>query len=526
MLAFGSHAQQRPKLVVGIVVDQMRQDYLVRFQSKYGKGGFKRLLSEGFQFSQCNINYVPTYTGPGHAAIYTGTTPQINGIVGNEWLECLSGDTMYCVADKWVETVGSETKAGRMSPRNMYTTTMTDELRLSTNFKGKVIGVCIKDRGSILPAGHSANAAYWFDSKVGNFVTSTYYMNELPEWVKQFNAEKWPEKLINQTWNTYLPIETYTESDKDLSPYEGVLSDKEASPTFPHKLGEIRKEGYGTLLTTPFGNTLTKLMAIKAMEKEGLGKDSITDFLALSFSSTDYIGHNYGINSIELEDAYIRLDRELEELFNYLDAQVGKGKFTVFLSADHGCAHNPQYLKDRKIPAGFFDYSKAIDSLKTQLKMVMNEDALIRYYENQQIYLNEPKAGGAMTRKELGNYISKFMMQFEGVDFCITADQLNNTSWDWGIRSKIQKGFNASRCGDVYICLKPGWMELSRKTGTTHGSAFDYDTHIPFVLMGWGIKAGITNKPVSITDIAPTICDLIKIQTPSGCTGQSVYPVH
>ncbi len=517
---------QKPKLVVGIVIDQMRYDYLEKFKSGFGKGGFNRLLSQGRNYSQCHINYFPTYTAPGHASIYTGTTPAVHGIVANEWFERKTNDTMYCVSDNSVQTIGSTTSAGMMSPKNLYSTTMTDQLKLSTNFKGKVVSICIKDRGSILPGGHHPDECYWFDNKVGKWITSTYYAQELPSWVQNFNNKNLPEVLINQTWNTFFPISKYTQSTADDVPYESPLTKKELKPVFPHRLSEIRENNeYGLLLKTPFGNTLTRLMVQDALKNIDLGKDTITDFLAVSFSSTDYVGHHFGINAIELEDTYYRLDRELDSLFQSLDKSVGKDNYIVFLTADHGCAHNPQYLIDNHMNAGFFKEHQMLDSLNQVLDKTYKQEKLIKYVENQQIYLDDALIASANLNKEsIIQTISEAIKYFEGIEGIVTANQIiNNQILGALFDTHYQKGFRKERCGDIYYKLLPGWMIMPRPTGTTHGSPYDYDTHIPFLLMGPQVKAGVDGQSVNITDIAPTICNLLGIQLPDGCTGKNVY---
>ena len=354
----------RPKLVVGIVVDQMRWDYLYRYYDRYQQNGFKRLLNEGFTCENTYIDYIPTVTAIGHSTTYTGSVPSIHGITGNEFIIEATGKTMYCTEDSTVSTVGSASNAGKMSPRNLLTTTITDELKLATNFRSKVIGIALKDRGSILPAGHTANAAYWFDGPTGNWITSTYYMNELPAWVKRFNDQKLPEKYLKQDWNTLYDIKTYVQSSTDNNPYEGKFSGSSTS-TFPVKTSTLfTDKNYDILRTTPFGNTFTLDMAKAAIDNEQLGKDDITDFLALSFSSPDYIGHKFGINAIEVEDTYLRLDRDLANLLSYLDTKVGKGAYTVFLTADHGAAHNPNFLIDNKIPAGYFPSGQVLRDIE------------------------------------------------------------------------------------------------------------------------------------------------------------------
>src|ERR1700743_444621 len=344
----------RPKLVVGIVVDQMRWDYLYRFYERYQDNGFKRLLNEGFSCDNTQIDYIPTFTAPGHTCIYTGSVPAIHGIPGNDFIIQATGKSMYCTDDTSVVGVGSTSTAGQMSPKNMLVTTVTDELRLATNFRSKVIGIALKDRGGILPAGHTANAAYWFDDKTGNWITSTYYMSDLPQWAQDFNNQKNAETYLKLDWNTLYPIDTYLQSTEDNSKYEGKFKGTDA-PTMPVKTSALYKGNLGLIRSTPYGNTLTLDYAVAAINGEGLGNHDITDFLALSLSSTDYIGHQFGINAVEIEDTYLRLDRDIANFLTFLDAKVGRGNYTVFLTADHGAAHNTQFLKDRGVPADVWD---------------------------------------------------------------------------------------------------------------------------------------------------------------------------
>src|SRR5690606_25096172 len=316
----------RPKLVVGIVVDQMRQEYFYKFEDRYVEGGLKRLKYEGFMMKNGHYNYIPTYTGPGHASVYTGATPATHGIIGNDWYVRELNGTIYCAGDSTVTAVGGSAGNGKISPRNMLTTTITDELRFASNKRSKVVGVAIKDRGAALPAGHLGDA-YWFDGATGEFMTSTYYTEELPQWVKDFNNRELPKKYLSQTWETLFAIETYRQSIADDNPFEGPFKGRE-TPTFPYDLPALMKDngGLGMVASTPFGNTLTLDMAYAALEGEQLGKRGETDFLAVSFSTPDYIGHRFGPQSIEVEDNYLRLDRELAQFFDHLDRELGKGE--------------------------------------------------------------------------------------------------------------------------------------------------------------------------------------------------------
>jgi predicted AlkP superfamily pyrophosphatase or phosphodiesterase len=515
----GSKMQQ-PKLVVGIVIDQMRYDYLYRYWDKYGNGGFKRLLKEGYFCTNTNINYVPTYTGPGHAAIYTGTTPSVNGIVGNEWFDRKSRKPVYCVSDTAYMTVGStDAKEGQMSPNNLLTTTVTDELRLSSNFKSKVIGISLKDRGAILPAGHSANAAYWFDGKSGNWISSSYYMDKLPRWVNDFNNARQPEKFLSQDWNTLIPIGQYSESSGDTSAFEEPFKG-ETQPVFPHHL---QKMNPGMLRETPFGNTFTKNFAEAAIKSENLGKRGFCDFLAVSFSSTDYIGHRFGPNSVEVEDTYLRLDKDIEEFLDFLDGYIGKNNVLVFITADHGAANNPGYLKSLKInSAGNFNSSYITDTLRTFLVNKFHNSHLIEDYENQQLYLNKDTLSARkLSISEVTAKICDEIKRYPGIAGTVPCSYFTANTYTEGQMALLQRGYYESRSGDIAITLKPGWLENKIK-GTTHGSGYSYDTHIPLIFYGWKIRNGKSDEPVSITDIAPTVASMLQIQYPGGCTGKPI----
>jgi predicted AlkP superfamily pyrophosphatase or phosphodiesterase len=378
----------RPKLVVGIVVDQMRWDYLYRYYDRYTDNGFKRLLNEGYTCENTYIDYVPTVTAIGHSTVYTGSVPAIHGITGNDFIIQATGKSMYCTEDTTVQTVGSPSDAGHMSPRNLLASTITDELKLATNFRSKVIGISLKDRGSILPAGHTPNAAYWFDDVSGNWITSTYYMKDLPAWLKKFNDQKLPEKYLKQDWNTLYDIKTYVQSSGDNNRYEGKFSTSTTS-TFPVKTSALfTNKNYSVIRTTPYGNSITLDMAKAVIENEQLGQNAVTDFLAVSFSSPDYIGHKFGINAIEVEDTYLRLDKDLAEFFTYLDTKVGKGTYAVFLTADHGAAHNPNFLIDNKIPAGYWGSAQVQKDLNAALEKTFNAKDIVLNFGNSQVNLN------------------------------------------------------------------------------------------------------------------------------------------
>jgi len=516
-------APPKPKLIVGIVVDQMRYDYLYRFADKFGNDGFKRLMSEGFNCTNTNYNYTPTETGPGHASVYTGTTPCIHGIVGNNWYDRTTQKSIYCADDKTVKTVGAVSDAGQMSPRNMLANTITDEVHQASNMYSKVIGVALKDRGAILPAGHTANAAYWYDSS-GAWISSTYYMKDLPAWVDKFNKKELPRQYLSKSWNTLLPGDQYIDCSPDNNKYESKFKG-ESSPTFPHDLPGLMaaNKGLDMIRYTPFGNTLTKDFAIATIEEESLGQGFATDFLTVSFSSTDYIGHFYGPHSIELEDTYLRLDRDLADLFHFLDKYLGKENVLVFLTADHAVVDVPQYLIDKKIPAGYFSYRPAMDSLKKYLNKNYG-DTLVEAYYNKQVYLNHTViANKKIQENALEEDIADFLLRFNGVIQTVTAHTLKTAGFaPDDARSFTQNGYQAKRCGDVMLLLLPGWIESDRPTGTTHGSSYSYDTHVPLLWYGWKVKPGSTGDAARPIDIAPSISQLLNIPFPDGCTGRPI----
>lgn len=504
-----------PKLVVGIVVDQMRYDYLPLYWEDFEDGGFKRLVNKGFSFENNHFNYFPTYTGPGHAAVYTGTTPSVNGIVGNAWYDRNIDDEMYVVEDSTVSPVGTQSDVGKMSPENLLSTTVTDELK-SASSESKIIGISIKDRGAVLPAGHLADGAYWYESASGNFVSSSWYVSELPKWIKEFNSKGLARELSQETWNTLLSKSKYTESNPDDTPYEATF-ENENNPVFPHNLDANKGEGYGILSSSPFGNTVVKELAKAVINGEQLGDDSNTDFLAVSFSSTDYVGHRYGPHSIELQDTYLRLDRDLTDLLNHLDDKVGKGNYLVFLTSDHGVVDVPQELIDKNLPGGYFDSDFVIKQLSSYLKEQYGNSKWINAYTNQQVYLDR----NLITQKnvdltEIQNTAADFLLQFDGVLSTNTAQNFQEREYESGQQAMYDRGFMYDRSGDVFIQLKSGWLDSNYPTGTSHGSPYNYDTHVPLLFYGWGVPQGKSSERTVIPQIAPTISNMLDIELPSG----------
>lgn len=541
LLAFAAphvHAQQkksapastaptlaRPKLVVGIVVDQMRWDYLYRYYNRYSNDGFKRLLLQGFSCENTLIDYVPSYTAVGHTTIFTGSVPAIHGIAGNDWTDQLTGKTVYCTADSTVQSVGNESEDGKMSPRNLLASTITDELRLATNFNAKVVGVSLKDRASILPAGHTATAAYWFDDASGHFISSSYYMQQLPDWVNAYNNNNKVTSLIANGWQTLYPINSYTQSDVDEKNYEGKFKG-ETGTGFPHAINEVYKQSKSSFRSTPFGNTLTLDFASAALEAYQLGRGSSTDFLTINCASTDYVGHMFGPNSIEVEDTYLRLDQDLAKFFQLLDTKVGKGQYLVFLSADHGAAHAIGFMQEHRLPADFWYAKPLADTLNKMLAGKFNVNGLVRSVMNYQVNFNLSKIAAekidyTAVKKSVVDYVQKQ----PGVSFVVDMAEAGAAPVPEPIKKMIINGYNAKRSGGVQIVLSPGWFEGYSKTGTTHGTWNPYDTHIPLLFYGWNIKPGKTNRETHMTDIAATLAAMLHVQMPNGCVGHVIEEV-
>ena len=476
--AWAGKKVDRPKLVVGLVVDQMRWDYLYYYYEDFGEGGLKRLLNEGFSCENNMINYIPTITAIGHTSVYTGSVPALHGIAGNNFME--NGKDVYCCADATVQGVGTDTKAGRMSPRNNKGTTIGDELRLATNFKSRVIGVALKDRAAIFPAGHSANAAYWYDNAVGHFVTSTYYMDALPKWVEQFNKQNATKK----------------NEDQKMKP-EGV--------------------------------SITFKMADAILHHEHLGMGEYPDMLTISISSTDAIAHSYGTRSAETKAAYMTLDKELTKFLNTLDRRYGKNGYLLFLTADHGGAHNPNYLKEHKIFAGGWDASGWVKKINQNLSAKYGIDKLVLAHYGDFFYLNHAKIdSAALNIDQIKEEVINQLLQDEQLQYVVDCAKASTTTITQIIRERIINGYNRQRSGDIVVIPRSqmfSWKFKDDYQGTTHGQWNSYDAHIPLVFMGWHVNHGSTSTPTRIVDIAPTVCAMLHIEMPNACIGDAILPV-
>ncbi|MBX7108333.1 MAG: alkaline phosphatase family protein [Chitinophagales bacterium] len=512
-----SNAPAKPKLVVGIVVDQMRYDYIWRFWDLYGEGGFKKLVNDGFLCRNTHYNYFLTTTAPGHASIYTGTTPAIHGIVDNGWYDRASGAEIYCVTDPSVNTVGNETAGVSASPFRLESSTITDELKLVSKYS-KVIGIALKDRAAIMPAGHLADGSYWFDSKTGNWISSTWYMKALPEWMQQFNRSRKPDAYLLNDWRLLLPRKDYIMCSGDTVPYESSLPG-EMLPAFPHRMV---KNNYALIPISPYGNTMTKDVAIEAIKGEQLGKHTTTDFLCVSFSSTDIIGHSFGPNSLETADCYARLDRDLEALIKFIDDYVGKDNVLIFLTADHGAALNPQFANDEQLNGRFTNADKLMIDLNKHLSSLYGQDSLVAGIGSQQIYLNKKRIASAkISEAAIAGKIRDYLILLPDI-LCVCAPDYNINDCSPYVQTTIMNGFQPARSGDILYSLSPGTVDWHLTTGTSHGTVYAYDNHVPLIWYGWKIAHGTSADATVIPDIAPTISNWMNISFPSGCTGKPI----
>ncbi|MCB0658644.1 MAG: alkaline phosphatase family protein [Saprospiraceae bacterium] len=533
------HAQDmdRPKLMVGIVVDQMRFDYLERYYDKYGDGGFKRLLQQGFSFKNTHYNYVPTETAPGHSSIYTGATPSVHGIIGNSWYDRILNRNVENIEDPTVTLVGTEQPSTRgASPRNLRSETLTDQLKWGSNYQSKVISVSFKERGAILPGGHTPDGAYWLDTQTspGYFVSSTYYMEQLPDWVTKFNQAGRGNTYLDETWNTLYPIDTYTESAPDDNHYESILQGK-TSPTFPYDFKSMRKEyknagnEYQLLWLSPWGNTLLTDFALDAVNNEQLGTHPATDMLCISYSVTDVMGHTFGPQSVEVEDIYLRLDKDLEHLFNALDERVGKGEYVVFLTADHGAVPVVSELADHGIPSGVTPVNPYKDSLDHYLRNKYGNKPWILSFGHENVYLNRFLIHYTpdVELEEIQEDAAQFLSNLAAIRYALTAGELQEEEYTEGVRHLVQNGYYPERSGDILLAYDPGYIpgygdqpDVHTIRGTVHGSAYNYDTHVPLLWYGKGIPHGSSVRQVHITDIASTFAMLLNLQIPSGASQQ------
>jgi len=520
---YSQNKVEQPKLVVGITVDQMRYDYLNRFSEKFGEGGFKRLINDGFSCENNYLNYIPTKTAPGHASIYTGTTPRTHGILGNYWFDVEKDKLVDCVYDPSVGPVGTGSKGESSSPRYLTASTLTDAFKDQKENESKTISIALKARSAVLSGGKKADAAYWFrGNDQGHWITSSYYRTDLPAWVKRFNESDALESYMTQ-WEPLLPIADYTESDEDDRAVERGFRGK-AHPDFPYNLKELAQnnQGYNLLEFTPFGNSYALNFATAVLQGEQLGKNSATDFLLISLSSTDAIGHNFGVNSKEVEDTYLRLDRDLAAFLTELDTQVGKGNYTLFLTSDHGASPNAHALNAKNISGGYFKEATFKIEVKDHVFKKYGTTEIIKNISNNQVFLDKKLiADSNLDISEIEKSIQQFIIGHPQIATVLTRSQLEKGAISGAIETYLFNGFNTARSGDIFYALKEHVLVYS-ETGSDHGSGYEYDIHTPLLFYGFGIKKGSTNKNTLTIDIVATLSKLLDIAPPKDASKNTI----
>lgn len=517
-------APEKPKLIVTIVVEQMRYDFIDRFYNQFGHDGFKKLILEGSFYKNTHINYMFTQSSPGYASLYTGTTPSIHGIVADQWYKSLSETKVESTKNKRYRTIGSGSQYGQHAPKQLITSTISDELKL-VNKNSKVISIGLDPQAAVISGGHLADAAYWLDEQTGKWISSQYYMDSLPTWVNNFNNKGLNKSYLDRDWTTLKKIDRYTKSRSDTAEYEAGFGIN--INTFPYDIAKIsnidsKYPDYSILKTIPCGNNYTKDFAIESIVNEGLGKDAHTDFLMLNFTPSKNISNRFGPLSVEVEDTYLRLDKEIEHLLKFLDEEIGKHNVLVILTSNHGVAYAPKYLEERKIPAGNFKSIYSIALLKSYLNASYGKGDWVKLYYNQQIYLNRLLIEDSkLNLEEVQQKVVDFMIQFDGIANAVSSSTLMRSEFNKGMYEKMQNSFNQRRSGDVMLNLKPGWLEDITLTSSSN-SPYVYDTHIPLIWYGWRIKRQEQSEKVEITDIAPTISFLLNIAKPNGSTGKTL----
>ncbi len=526
---------EKPKLIIGIIVEQMRYDFLYRYWKKLDENGFKRLVTQGANCKNAFYPYLFSQSGVGQATIATGTVPANHGIISKYWYNQLTKKMVYCVHDENSALTGSNSGRYGKSAKHLLSTTLGDELQLFTNFESKVFGISLTDCAAILAAGHTANAAFWFDENSGNWISSNYYIHKLPDWVNRFNNKKLPDIYLNRNWNTMVPMEQYTESLPDANIYESGFGG--LIRTFPYDLKKMTEYvgDYSILPKTPFGNSLIKDFSVATIVNEKLGSNYYTDLLMITFSATGSIGDMYGINSKEMQDACLRLDRNIAELLQFLDNRLGNKQYLLFLTSDHGASYAPPFLKDMKMQGGYFHANSARSLLDSYLRAIYGEGRWVTAYYEQQFFLNhELIEEKKIAHAEIQSKAAQFIIQFTGVSDALTATILQNTDFKGNKFEKMQNSFHPKISGDVLISLLPGWCEKTSEIDDhaviSHNSFYAYDTHVPLVWYGWKIKPQIISRTVSIEDIAPTIAGFLNIPLPNACSGAFInefnYALH
>jgi predicted AlkP superfamily pyrophosphatase or phosphodiesterase len=518
----------KPKLVIGIVVEELNYNQLEKFHDKLCENGIKKLINEGTYFKNASYEYLLTQSAPGHATIATGAEPSFHGITSDNWYTPLKNELINCTKDVSVNSVGGSFESGLHSPVNLLVSTFSDELAIATNKKAKVFGVGLKESSAIFSAGHTANAAYWFDNTTGTWMSSSYYISALPDWVNDFNAMKFSDTYMNSTWNLLRPAKDYADCLPDSNSFEIGFNNINY---FPYDLKKLRpgntfssKNDYSLLRETPFGNSLTTNFAIRLIQKERLGKDDVTDYLSICYSATDYIGHRFGPSSVEMGDAILRLDDDIKNLLTFINDTIGKKNVLIYFTAAHGISEIPAVLEKNRIPSGYFQQNQALQLLRSYLNAIYGEGEWVKGYSERQIFLNRTLIEDArLSLDDVQKKVARFLVQFTGVEAAYPYSAFEANDFGNGNLKRIINNFSPQRSGDVIVILNPGWVEKVNDFVTNYNSPYEYDSHVPLIWYGWTVNRATVTRQVNITDIAATLSTLCKIPYPNACTGEPMF---
>jgi predicted AlkP superfamily pyrophosphatase or phosphodiesterase len=518
----------KPKLVIGIVVEELNYNQLEKFHDKLCENGIKKLINEGTYFKNASYEYLLTQSAPGHATIATGAEPSFHGITSDNWYTPLKNELINCTKDVSVNSVGGSFESGLHSPVNLLVSTFSDELAIATNKKAKVFGVGLKESSAIFSAGHTANAAYWFDNTTGTWMSSSYYISALPDWVNDFNAMKFSDTYMNSTWNLLRPAKDYADCLPDSNSFEIGFNNINY---FPYDLKKLRpgntfssKNDYSLLRETPFGNSLTTNFAIRLIQKERLGKDDVTDYLSICYSATDYIGHRFGPSSVEMGDAILRLDDDIKNLLTFINDSIGKKNVLIYFTAAHGISEIPAVLEKNRIPSGYFQQNQALQLLRSYLNAIYGEGEWVKGYSERQIFLNRTLIEDArLSLDDVQKKVARFLVQFTGVEAAYPYSAFEANDFGNGNLKRIINNFSPQRSGDVIVILNPGWVEKVNDFVTNYNSPYEYDSHVPLIWYGWTVNRATVTRQVNITDIAATLSTLCKIPYPNACTGEPMF---
>lgn len=518
----------KPKLVIGIVVEEMNYNQLEKFHDKLGENGIKRLINEGTYFKNASYEYLLTQSAPGHATIATGAEPSFHGITSDDWYVPLKNEMINCTKDVSVNSIGGSFESGLHSPINLLVSTFSDELAIATNKKAKVFSVGLRESSAILSAGHAANAAYWFDNPTGTWMSSSYYMDTLPVWVNDFNAMKFSDTYLNSTWNLLRPMKDYADCLPDSNSFEAGFNNINY---FPYDLRKLRtknvinyKNDYSLLRETPFGNSFTTDFAIRLIQNERLGKNDVTDYISICYSATDYIGHRFGPSSVEMGDAILRLDDEIKKLVTFLNDSIGKKNILIYFTAAHGISEIPTVLQKNRIPSGYFQQNQALQLVRSYLNAVYGEGDWVKGFSERQVFLNRTLIEDArLSLDDVQRKIARFLVQFTGVEAAYPYSAFEANDFGNGNLKKMINSFSPQRSGDVIVILNPGWVEKETDHVTNHNSPYEYDSHVPLIWYGWTVNRATVIRQVNMTDIAATLSTLCKVPYPNACTGEPMF---